>query len=219
VSLVALVSMLVPALPASASANSTPNIVTFRAVLCFAPNLRVKSAFPSAAALPTCTPKYELTAKNLGVVPNGSVDGFKANTVKLDPRFRDFRSTPHGEVLAMSDVLLPGIKGAGSGGRFVLGPAKLTSSAIKSAKAVKEHLGAWVVDYRLTAPGSVAWDAFAKSQFHAYIAIVADGEVYSAPLIQPEERKFTSFDGSGEISGSFTKTEALDLAKWMQPKN
>lgn len=94
----------------------------------------------------------------------------------------------------------------------------MTSSAIKSAKAVKEALGEWVVNFRLTTAGSKTWDAFAKRQFHAIIAVVANGEVYSAPLIQPTIARFTSFDGSGEISGAFTKTDAVDLAKWLVPK-
>src|ERR1700722_1116352 len=211
-----MLTLLVPATSASASTKVTPNIVTFRAVLCYAPALKTKGAFPSAAALPLCSSAYRLTAKNLGVDPNNSAAGFSMKTVKPDPLFLRFRDSA--KVLASSDVVLSGINGNASK-RYVLGPARLTVSAIKSAKAVKLNLGAWVVDYRLTTPGGVAWNAFAKSQFHAFIAIVANGKVYSAPLIQPAETKFTSFGGSGEISGGFTKTEAVDLAKWLQPKN
>jgi preprotein translocase subunit SecD len=101
--------------------------------------------------------------------------------------------------------------------RLVLGPAELTSSAIKSATAVKIS-GEWVVNFRLTSKGSAAWNAFAKRQFHAMIAIVANGEVYTAPLIQPASTRFTSFGGTGEISGRFTKADAVDLAKWLVPK-
>jgi preprotein translocase subunit SecD len=122
-------------------------------------------------------------------------------------------------MLTTSDLLLPVVNGNAKSRRYVLGPAQLTSSAIKSATAVKESLGAWVVNFRLTPAGSKLWDAFAKRQFHAMIAIVANREVYSAPLIQPDSTRFTSFGGAGEVSGSFTKTEAMDLAKWMAPKN
>jgi preprotein translocase subunit SecD len=102
--------------------------------------------------------------------------------------------------------------------RLVVGPAQLTGSAIKSAKAFKVSTGEWVVSFRLTSKGSAAWNAYAKRQFHALIAIVANGEVYSAPLIQPASTRFTSFGGTGEISGRFTKTDAVDLAKWLVPK-
>jgi preprotein translocase subunit SecD len=79
-------------------------------------------------------------------------------------------------------------------------------------------LGEWVVSFQLTTAGSKTWNAFAKRQFHAMVAIVANGEVYSAPLIQPANSHFSSFGGTGEISGSFTKAEAMDLAKWLAPK-
>jgi len=215
-----LIVVLVPALPVSAAATTPTNTVTFRAVLCYAPPLSKKTEFPLASALPTCTAKFQLTAKNLGVRANNSASGFKEMTVEPDPRFLRFRSTPSAKILSISNVLLPLINANANAKsrRYVLGPAQLTSSAIKSAKAVKLNLGQWVVTYRLTKAGAKSWDAFAKRQFHALIAIVANGEVYSAPVIQPTLSHFASFDGAGEISGAFTKTEAMDLAAAMQPK-
>lgn len=207
-----LTSMVVQTSPAS-SATGSSNGFSFRAVLCFAPELSTKSAFPSAAALPVCTSAYRLTAKNLGVVQSNSATGFTMKTVQPDPRFLHFRSTLNAKILLTSDILISGIKG--ESGRFVLGRAQLTRSSFKSARAEKQHTGRWVVVYRLTSAGSVAWDAFAKRQFHAMIAVVANGEVYSAPLIQPNQTRYTSFGGAGEISGNFTRTEALDLAKLM----
>ena len=52
----------------------------------------------------------------------------------------------------------------------------------------------------------------AQENFHQLLGIELDGEVYSAPIIQPTQSSFTSFDGQGEISGSFTKNEAQQLA-------
>jgi hypothetical protein len=210
-------TLLVPALSASASSTGSSNGFSFRAVLCFAPPLSKKTEFPLASAFPTCTSKFELTAKNLGVDPNNSIAGFKSNTVAPDPRFLRFRSTPHPSVASKADVLLPVIHAKAKSERFVLGPAQLTRSDFKSATAVKLSLGQWVVNYRLTPTGSKAWNAFAKKQFHAIIAIVANGQVYSAPLIQPANTHFYSFEGTGEISGDFTKTDAVDLAKLMSP--
>jgi hypothetical protein len=217
-SLAAVPLLFVPTLSASASAKGSSNVVTFRSVLCYAPALTTKTAFPPASAFPTCTSKFELTAKNLDVIPGNSVSGFTSKTVPPDPRFLRFRNTPSAKDLSPSDVLLPVIHANAKSERLVLGPAQLTNSAFKSAKAVKNTTGQWMVNYQLTAKGSVAWNAFAKSQFHAMIAIVANGEVYSAPLIEPTGTRFTPFGGAGQISGDFTKTDAVDLAKWLAPR-
>jgi preprotein translocase subunit SecD len=47
------------------------------------------------------------------------------------------------------------------------------------------------------------------------IAIVANREVYSAPIIQPSQASFTSFEGAGMIEGNFTKAQARQLASQM----
>jgi preprotein translocase subunit SecD len=39
--------------------------------------------------------------------------------------------------------------------------------------------------------------------------------VYSAPIIQPTQSSFSSFDGKGEISGSLTQSDAQNLAQAM----
>jgi preprotein translocase subunit SecD len=60
------------------------------------------------------------------------------------------------------------------------------------------------------------WDQVAQANFHQELAIELDGVVQSAPLIQPGQTSFTSFAGSGEISGSFTQASAKNLAIAMQ---
>ncbi len=201
----------------SASTTKPFDGVTFRAVLCFAPLPPATHTFSKAAALPDCRPVYRLTAQNLGVHPNNSAAGFKSKTVKPDPRFRNFPDSSNAVHSLTSYLLLSGINGTGTE-RYALGPARVTSSSIKSAKAVKQS-GQWFVKYQLTPAGSAAFDALAKSQFHALIAIVANGEVYSAPIMQPTQTHFTSFGGSGEVSGNFTKSQARTLAKEMLTPN
>ena len=217
VCLLFLTTWLVPMVATSASTTEHSKGVTFRAVLCFAPLPPATPLFSQSAALPECKPSNRLTAKNLGVNPNDSAKGFKMKTIKPDPRFRKFPDSSRAVQSLTSDLLLSGIKGFGAE-RFVLGPARVTSSSIKSAKAVKRS-GQWVVTYQLTPAGSAAFDAFAKSQFHALIAIVANGEVYSAPIMQPTQTHFTSFAGSGEVSGNFTKSQARSLAQQMLTTN
>ena len=92
----------------------------------------------------------------------------------------------------------------------------MTGQAVAKAFAQQNQIGAWVVNYNLTAKGSPLWDKVAQANFHQELAIELDGVVQSAPLIQPTQASFTSFAGSGEISGSFTQTSAKNLAIAMQ---
>jgi preprotein translocase subunit SecD len=55
--------------------------------------------------------------------------------------------------------------------------------------------------------------ATAEENFHKLLGIDFDGMVVSAPLIQPTQSSFSSFDGQGSISGNFTKPQAMALAK------
>jgi hypothetical protein len=100
--------------------------------------------------------------------------------------------------------------------RYVLGKAELTGHSVHSAVAQQSTIGQWVVNYTLTKTGSPLWDKVAEENFHALLAIELDGVVQSAPLIQPSQASFTSFDGQGEISGSFTESSAKNLALAMQ---
>ena len=107
-------------------------------------------------------------------------------------------------------MLLPGTAADGSG-RYVLGPASMTGTAVKSASAQLNN-GQWAVNLVLTSAGSTAWDTLAKEQFHAIIGIDLDGQVISAPITQPTQPAFTSFNGQVQISGSFTEDQAKTLA-------
>ncbi len=102
------------------------------------------------------------------------------------------------------------------GTRYLLGPSELTGQAIGKAVAQQDTLGAWVVNYTLTKKGSPKWDAVAQKNFHQALAIELDGVIQSAPLIQPAQATFTSFDGTGEISGILHRTgcEEPRASRW-----
>ena len=106
---------------------------------------------------------------------------------------------------ANSTVLLPGLSECVRRLRACAassGPRQMTGRSIASAQATQNQTGAWVVDYSLAgAAGSALWDKVAQENFHQLLGIELDGEVYSAPIIQPTQATFTSFDGQGEISG------------------
>ncbi|HVB71179.1 MAG TPA: SecD/SecF family protein translocase subunit, partial [Acidimicrobiales bacterium] len=136
------------------------------------------------------------------------------NNIPPDPQFTNIATTKPNNDLATSTVILPVLGQPGV--RMVLGPAQLTGTAISKAIAQQNTIGAWVVNYNLTSTGSPAWDAVAKANFHQEVGIELDGVVQSAPLILPGQAAFSSFGGSGEISGSFTQSSAQTLAIAMQ---
>ncbi|MGH9100747.1 MAG: protein translocase subunit SecD, partial [Acidimicrobiales bacterium] len=190
----------------------------FRPALCGAPAFVGKSsktAKPEHAALPACAPSNELTEANLGVVPAAGTT-FHENSVPVDTVLADYPTTKPTQDTRTKTVLLPEISGAGQYTRYLLGPSALTGHAVSKAVAQQTQLGRWVVNYTLTGKGSPQWDALASKYFHQIIAIELDGKVYSAPIIQPSQSAFSSFDGRGEISGHLSETQAKTLALAMQ---
>ena len=197
----------------------------FRPVQCFAypqgvPKGSKATTLPRGVeTIPACTASSQLTQANLAVTPNNSPQGYSSNNVPPDSQYIEYPSTSVDKPgYETSTVLLPGLAASGSsngGERYVLGPAQMTGHSIASATATQNQTGQWVVDYTLTGPGSSLWDKVAEENFHQLLGIELDGVVYSAPIIQPTQSTFTSFDGKGEISGSLTQSDAQNLAQAM----
>ena len=192
----------------------------FRPALCYAPpfvGAKSKAALPASTAVPSsCQSNYQLTQANLNVQPNSTTAaGFTSNNIGPDPVFQRLRTTTPANDVASKSVLIPGLPGSGQL-RYVLGPAQLTGRAVASAQAQQSQTGAWVVNYTLTAAGSAQWDRVAQQNFHQVVAIDLDGVVESAPLIQPSQSTFTSFNGQGQISGNLSQSEAQSLATALQ---
>jgi preprotein translocase subunit SecD len=195
----------------------------FRPVQCYAypqtlPKHAPKNFTPprTTQTIPPCNPQYTPTAANLNI---NTTTGQPQNNIPPDPSTASYPSssveTPNYE---KSTVLLPGLSATGTsnnGERFVLGPSQLTGQSIASAQATLSQTGQWVVDYTLTGPGSALWDQVAQQNFHQPLGIELDGVVYSAPIIQPQQATFSSFQGRGEISGSLTQQDASNLAQAM----
>jgi preprotein translocase subunit SecD len=198
----------------------------FRPVECFAyPQVAPKGSklkvLPRGdEAIPACTSSSELSSANLDVTPNSSPQGYSSNNVPPDSQYVEYPSTsvltPNYE---HTTVLLPGLSASGSangGERYVLGPSEMTGHSIASAQATQDQTGNWVVDYSLAgSAGSALWDHVAQENFHQILGIELDGVVYSAPIIQPSQAGFSSFDGKGEISGNLTEGDAQSLAQAM----
>jgi preprotein translocase subunit SecD len=155
------------------------------------------------------------------VTPNNSSQGYSSNlgSIAPDSQYADYPSTSVEKPgYPTSTVLLPGLSDAcGSASlRCVLGPSEMSGHAIGSAQATQNQTGAWVVDYSLAgSANSALWDKVAQENFHQLLGIELDGIVYSAPIIQPTQSAFTSFDGQGEISGDLTQEDAQNLAQAM----
>jgi len=187
---------------------------SIRPVLCFAaPSQESAEPMPHGTALPPCSPESALTAASLGIEPGGGdATGYTSNlpSAPTDDSFASVPSTAASQVTPSTTVLLPGAPGSGST-RYVLGPAGVTGVDVASA-TVHSLDGEWTVELTLTPTGSAAWDTLAQQQFHALVGVVLHGRVLSAPVMQPTQSAFTSFDGRLDISGSFTRAQATAAA-------
>ena len=188
----------------------------FRPVLCFSgPYSPTKGSSPPTALPAACSStQYDLTAQNLNVNTGTQAPG---NNIGPDPTLSAFpSSTPsYNDTHPNSVVLVPAAGGSGAnpGERYLLGPTGVPGTAVAPGGALAQFSSPnWVVNVTLTGKGAAQWDALAQKQFHAYIAIDLDGQVESAPLTQPSQASFTSFNGKVQISGSFSQSSAQNLA-------
>ncbi|MFE1292128.1 protein translocase subunit SecD [Streptomyces sp. NPDC058751] len=106
---------------------------------------------------------------------------------------------------------------AGQWQKYILGPAEVAGTDIKKAGAVFDTQSAagWKVTMDFTSGGSKKFAAITgklaqNQQPQNQFAIVLDGQVVSDPSVRQ------SLSGSAEISGSFTQTEAQDLANMLK---
>ncbi|MFI5996741.1 protein translocase subunit SecD [Streptomyces sp. NPDC051362] len=166
------------------------------------------SASSSASSSPTPT-------------PSGSVDPatakLQAAYTALDCSNKADRATAGDGAKPADPTVACGQNGSGQWQKYVLGPAEVAGTDIKKAGAVFDTQSAagWKVTMDFTSGGSKKFAAITgklaqqqppQNQF----AIVLDGEVVSDPSVAQ------SLSGSAEISGSFTQTEAQDLANMLK---
>ncbi|MGH9179120.1 MAG: protein translocase subunit SecD [Acidimicrobiales bacterium] len=116
-------------------------------------------------------------------------------------------TTPREQDLADQEVVLEEVVDGQVTARYRLGPAELTGTAVKGARAEFDPTQGWRVNFTLTGDGSGKFDELAARNVGKQVAIVLDSVVKSAPVIRE-----ASFGGSGVISGSFSEGEAKDLA-------
>jgi SecD/SecF fusion protein len=89
--------------------------------------------------------------------------------------------------------------------------AEMTGSGIKSAMVVRGNLGEPEINFTLDAEGTKRFGDITRENVGRRLAIILDGELYSAPVIQtPIET------GSGRITGQFDEKEAFELANVLE---
>ncbi len=103
---------------------------------------------------------------------------------------------------------------------YFTGPSQADGQVFANDAAAQINNGSWVVAVGLRggASGEDKWNALAEQCFQkaatcptGQIAIVLDGVVISAPVVQT-----ANFSGSVQISGDFKEAEAKDLAKILE---
>ncbi|MER5406860.1 protein translocase subunit SecD [Streptomyces sp. NPDC002769] len=154
--------------------------------------------------------------------PSGSVDPaaakLQAQYAALDCTDKAVRAKAGDGVKPTDPTVACGQNSSGQWQKYVLGPAEVSGTDIKSAAAVFDTQSAagWKVTMDFTSGGSkkfasitgkLAQNQSPQNQF----AIVLDGEVVSDPYVS---QALTG--GNAEISGSFTQTEAQDLANMLK---
>ena len=87
----------------------------------------------------------------------------------------------------------------------------LAGDIIKNSRVVRGNLGEPQIDFELTADGAKRFGETTRENVGHRLAIILDGELYSAPNIQsPIET------GNGQITGSYTIETAMELANVLQ---
>ncbi|MEV7343656.1 protein translocase subunit SecD [Streptomyces sp. NPDC093544] len=175
------------------------------------------SATTSASPSDTASPSDSATP-----APSESVDAatakLQAEYTALDCTDKAVRATAGDAAKPTDSTVACGQNSGGQWQKYVLGPAAVSGTDIKSADAVFDTQGAagWKVTMDFTSGGSkkfgditgqLAQNTTPQNQF----AIVLDGEVVSDPSVS---QALTG--GSAEISGTFDQTEAQDLANMLK---
>ncbi len=141
----------------------------------------------------------------------------------LPPHGNNHGVTPASFDNGDTTVVLPDYAGYAYG-RYVLGPAEMSGSIIKTAAAnLNSQTDEWEVDISFTGKGSALFNKYAAAHYQCYVqdesnppycalqAIELDATVESDPAIEA-----ASFNGGATINGStsdpFTATQASDLA-------
>ena len=184
--------------PMSAATTTTPTTV--------APSTTVSSTDAGA------------TTTSVAVAPSTTVSstdaGATTTTVAIAP------AQPQQDISMTNEPSKQAILEGRDGLVYFTGPSQADGQVFANDAAAQISSGSWVVAVGLRggASGEDKWNLLAAQCFQkaatcptGQIAIVLDGVVISAPVVQT-----ANFSGSVQISGDFKEAEAKDLAKILE---
>ena len=170
---------------------------------------------PMSAATTTSPVTFPTTtAPSTTVV---AVDGVATTTtvaIAVSP------SVPQQDISMTNEPSKQAILESRDGRVYFTGPSQADGQVFANDASAQINNGSWVVAVGLRggASGEDKWNALAQQCFQkaatcptGQIAIVLDGVVISAPVVQT-----ANFSGSVQISGDFKEAEAKDLAKILE---
>jgi len=178
--------------------------LTFRPVLGIAPDDPSASPAPSGSAAPSAP------AGSAAPAPAGSAAPAPAGSAAPSPAASAPPAGAGSEVELVDE----------SGQRLRLGPAALSGQQVSGADAQLGQLGEWQVSIDFAGTGERAWQQLTGAAACApagdptrRVAIVLDDKVISSPQVEPTVACEVGIaGGSTVITGSFSQTEAKDLA-------
>ncbi|MGA8295485.1 MAG: protein translocase subunit SecD [Acidimicrobiales bacterium] len=173
----------------------------------YTPTAAKKGEKPKTA--PYVTPPGPTSAYHWTSAYWSSANGgtFNCDGICEDPVYTSYPTTPITRDDPKKIVIFNNPSGDYGAARLVLGPSQAAGTIIKSAFATLLTSGQWVVEFNLTGKGTTSFNKIAATYYHTPVANDLDGDIVSAPVIES-----TSFPGSGQISGTFTHTQASALA-------
>ena len=159
-----------------------------------------------------------VTTTSVAVAPSTTVSstdvGATTTTVAVAP------SAPQQDISMTNEPSKQAILEGRDGLVYFTGPSQADGQVFANDAAAQISSGSWVVAVGLRggASGEDKWNLLAAQCFQkaatcptGQIAIVLDGVVISAPVVQT-----ANFSGSVQISGDFKEAEAKDLAKILE---
>ncbi len=217
-----------PAQVGSASAVRLPDVHLASASYPLAAGTSTAAATAASGSTTSTVPRPTPTSVPHPLSPTVLGQQICSLSAAQQPSYSPPHGTSHGVTpaewdLAGSTVVLPYYAGF-QYGRYVLGPAEMTGSIIKSATATLDpQTDQWEVDLTFTSRGSTEFNKYAAAHYACYQqdpsnppycalqAIELDATVVSAPAIEA-----SSFPGGATINGStqnpFTQEQASNLA-------
>jgi SecD/SecF fusion protein len=102
---------------------------------------------------------------------------------------------------------------------YVYKKNEMTGKSVKQARVIYNQFNQPSIELRFDAEGAKTFARIAGANPDRQMAIVLDGELYSAPVIMPglsEDARTSGYIPSCEISGSFTIEEAQQLANVLE---